>query len=561
MAVGNNSVKTVAHWLMFLALVTFYIGAYAPFGLENNDGGFMLGLSFQVFKGSHLYSDVLYVRPPLSPLLHEFVFFWPFSGAPVLADRVFFYAQIATSSLFSSLVVRRLLGWGLPQVVAVAAMGFMLSAHAFPAMGWHTVDGIFFFTLSLYALLVGLNRRYGVLILSAGFAIGAAACKQPFYIVPPLILVLAVILRGGSVVFSVLLASMAVMLGLMWAWLHIGGVTHIFWESITSQTSLQDLLQAGVLDYLHDMSGPRISFVVLPLSIGLVVSALDLGSRRFQAGALLFAGWLILLMVGRHYWRADSWSQPFPVFDSVFVVTLVCSLLMAWTRRDAGWGVIVGMHSVAWAASISWGNQTSALYAVPSAIVVGHFLGGAARDMCQVRWMGLAMLPLGLAVFFVGNQYAYSLEGAVRRSSNVEDMGSLSPSLHYIRATTHQRALYSDFLDLRGRFSGAPFVVMPNMPLAHMLVNEVNPIGVDWVLNVEIGKRANDVLDRLRNRVGYAFVRKHAIPAPQAAGKFGSDVSIFVMRHWMLINETPEFLVYKNPHFTAGKELLLQTEP
>lgn len=58
MAVGYDSAKAVAPWLMFLALVAFYMSVYAPDGLKNNDGGFMLGLAFQLFKGAHFYSEI-----------------------------------------------------------------------------------------------------------------------------------------------------------------------------------------------------------------------------------------------------------------------------------------------------------------------------------------------------------------------------------------------------------------------------------------------------------------------------------------------------------------------
>lgn len=547
MEVARGRVKAVTPWLMLLALVIFYIAAYAPMGLDNNDGGFMLGLSFQLFKGQNLYSDVLYVRPPLSPWLHEFVFFEPFSVAPVWSDRVFFYVQIAISSLLSSLVAKRLLGWGENQAAAVAAMAFMMSAHAFPPMGWHTVDGIFFSVLSLYTLIFGLNHRYGMLILSAASAMAAAACKQPFYMVPPLILFLAIFLRGGHVAFLILLTSMLFMAALLFVGLRRADMIPSFVQAISSQTNLNDLYQAGVLDYINDISGACLLLVLAPLGCGLFVSAMNVGGRRFQAGALLLASWLILLLMGRHYWRADNWSQPFALFDSVFFVTLVSSLAMAIFRRAPVWFVMVGMHGVAWASSISWGYQTTALYAAPSVIVIGHFLGLVVRDERVTRWLSFGILPLSFLVFLVGHHYVYSLEGPVRIFSNVEDMGRLSPVFKYIKSTPGQRALYHELTNLRKSYPEGAFVVLPNMPLAHLVLDESNPVGVDWALNVEIGKRMDEVLSRLRDKVAYAFVRKNSNPSPQTGGKFGSDVSVHVTRRWIAVGETSEFIVYRNP--------------
>ena len=87
-------------WLgpaVFTAIVVFYAAAWAPLGLDTEDGGFILGLSWRILSGDVPYRDFFYVRPPISLYLH---------GLPLLlgdfgiyADRMLCLAQFAVIGL------------------------------------------------------------------------------------------------------------------------------------------------------------------------------------------------------------------------------------------------------------------------------------------------------------------------------------------------------------------------------------------------------------------------------------------------------------------------------
>ena len=100
--------------------------------------------------GGSLYDQIIYVRPPISPILHSFVFYPPFSSLPIFIDRLFVFVQIAVYSVLSAVFVKRLFAWDNTFTVIVSALCFVFSVHAFPPMAWHTIDGIFFSVIALY---------------------------------------------------------------------------------------------------------------------------------------------------------------------------------------------------------------------------------------------------------------------------------------------------------------------------------------------------------------------------------------------------------------------------
>ena len=51
---------------IYLFFILGYCWIYAPYGLENNDGGFILGLSYQLSQGLVLYEEIINAKPPMS---------------------------------------------------------------------------------------------------------------------------------------------------------------------------------------------------------------------------------------------------------------------------------------------------------------------------------------------------------------------------------------------------------------------------------------------------------------------------------------------------------------
>ena len=100
---------------------------------------------------------------------------------------------------------------------------------------------------------------------------------------------------------------------------------------------------------------------------------------------------------------------------------------------------------------------------------------------------------------------------------------------------------------LLNRFGDHPYVVLPNMPLAHILTSTANPIGIDWPLNAEVGENEKIIKDRLASTVHYALIYKKSSQKLELSEKFGSKITIYVMQNWKLMESSENFSIYVNP--------------
>ncbi|MEN9415215.1 MAG: hypothetical protein RLZ62_1519, partial [Bacteroidota bacterium] len=160
---------------LFFALLPAYCVIYAPYGVNETDGGFLTGLAWQVLNGKLLYQDIIYVRPPLPVLLRALELKLLPETFSELGMRWIFYLEVWLFAYMGA----RLLAKG-NRMWLIAVFGFIISAHNYSPKSWHTTDGIFFATLSAF-LLLGEKRTLWQ-ALGGGMAVFAAMlCKQSFY--------------------------------------------------------------------------------------------------------------------------------------------------------------------------------------------------------------------------------------------------------------------------------------------------------------------------------------------------------------------------------------------
>ena len=535
-------------WAVFALIVGLYIWLYAPCGIDNNDTGFILGLAHQVSLGGLLYDHIVYVRPPVSPVMHSFVFSWPFYLAPILVDRVFVFLQISLYSALSAVLAGRYFSWSTGFTALTATLAFVFSAHVFPPMAWHTIDGIFFSVLALYCMAAGMKGHRGFLLLSACSGILAAGSKQPFLLFPFMLLALVPILERRWLPLAIYSLSLLASVMLFFLLLNRFGSMQMFWGAISSQTTARDLWYAGFENYVRSLFHEDYRYGAWPLLALLPVSLLRRVSGRLAPGVLLIAAVVMLLTsLARFYLAAADSYQPLELFNSIFVVTLLCSLAMLALTRHESWIWVVAMHGIAWCASISWGYLTPVLYSAPSVITVACALEPCCRRYGGFRIASFALLPAALALFWQGHQLFYSLEGPVRRVDMTADMGGISPVLRGIRGTPEQFALYSELEEMIGHAGNGPYVVLPDITFAHVLTGQPNPLGIDWVLNTEVGSYRQTVARRLDSSVDYAIVYRKASPRPDLPGKFGSEPTMQVIRTWRLLESSDNFSLYVNP--------------
>jgi hypothetical protein len=242
----------------------------------------------------------------------------------------------------------------------------------------------------------------------------------------------------------------------------------------------------------------------------------------------------------------DRWVSPSSMIDSLFTVTAMVSLLESFRTRQRIWVVLTALHGIAWAASISWGYTTVALFSAPSVIVVALVFVDLGKGLKKKTAISAVGVCSAIAIFFAGHQFLYSLEGPLKRSNAVVNIGTEFPVLAGIRVTVAQAEALRELRSLKSRL-GENLVVMPNWPLYNTIFGGLNPLGMDWLLNTEVGPFDQAIRSRL-DTVDYVLVFRNASPSPESGNRFGSEITQTVTQNWILEDDGGKyFKVYSNP--------------
>jgi hypothetical protein len=507
------------HHLLLPALLALYGLLYAPYGINETDGGFLRGLAWQVLQGKVLYRDALYVRPPLPVWLQAGYQYLVPGDFSVLGERWLFYAKVMLYCWWGAGVL-----WTDRTRVWMAAIAFVVSAHNYPAASWHTVDGLLFAALGFYALFRG--RSAAALWLAGASTCAAAACKQSFYPLVPLFLLLLPLLPGADPRKTFLhgLGGLLVAAAALTAVLATQGALPGFLAMTTAASSSGQALQHGLLDYLR----------IQPL-VGIPIALLAIIYRTSRHAAFLWAAmlWLCATFLYQVY-STQAFAAPFAQSRVLFWAALLAILWRLPGREPVL--APVSMLAVAWCASMSWGYNLPILFAVPLVWGAVALPGVRYPDAPSCRWAALAAL---LLVFGLSHQYVYR-DGA--RTQMSAHLGDIFPALRGIWSTPQKAALYAD-LQALGRRYGPHIAVLPAFPQADMLLSQRPLLGIDWVVTREMGGQEQRVLRDL-TAPGVVVLLERSW-----AARIATDPELALIRrlleHSTPIAETPFFTAYQ----------------
>jgi hypothetical protein len=563
-------------WFFLPIATLIYASLYAPYGLEHHDNGFMLGLSHQLYHGRSLYEEVVYIRPPLSPWLHSFVFWPPFNAAPILISRIFMLFQIACYSLLSALIIGDTFKLKSTQTLFMAVIGFMFCAHNHPVMAWHTIDGLFFSVLALYVFTrqshskteskSALCMRYS---LALCLAYCAALCKQNFAL-SPLILMGFILtapthfsdgtkqIKFLSCVYAT--ATVGILLSLKFDLFSL-------WQTLTHSTMIHDLIFAGFKQYVQDWREGTSLLFSIPLGLcGLwatlsydepntcsqrnTYSSLSLLTKYITKYmpllTVLCTSWFFIGL-WRHYQTTLGWTSPSVMVDQLFTITFLCACLLYHQRQERPRALLLAMHMLAWSASISWGYTTTLLYSFPSVSLIIVVADPLYSSRVLRRSISIISPILLFCIFFGGHQSLFSHESVIKRTEATIDLSDRYPALRGIYLTPEQAEELTELDALKERLNGT-ITVGPTWPFYHIILGGVNPIGADWLLDAELGLNQSKVSMRL-SHIDY-FIRSYRsqVFGLHREDHFGSKVCRELIRIWHPPNfNTTHFEVYQNP--------------
>lgn len=529
--------------VLFGMLLIGYGLYYAPYGINETDGGFLTGLAWQVQCGKTLYADVVYVRPPLPVWLRLLELKILPAQWAILGERWSFLLKIALYSFLGAAVLeqgkRR---WRL------AVFAFVVSVHCYPAASWHTVDGILFSVLSIWLWTNFSGRRAAIL---SGISIVAALlCKQSFYPMSAIWLALIALTpaapesnkrrmitmaspRKALALLAVVLAA-----GAFAVYLYSAGLPGNFLRLTTGAASGGEALQHGILDYF------RIQPVLLALS-GVLLPVTWIARKKRPGLAFTFWIFWLLTLSGSYAWSIftrQEFTVPFAQSRLLFWVAVGYGIVLF---REKGWldGLSIrfgALLALSWCASVSWGYNLPILFALPwvyAVIKISENRYAAAFSGQTTAWgSGIALLGL-LALFRWGYEFVYR-DGP--RAAMTEHLGAIFPQLSGIYSSPETAGLYRDLQTLASRY-GPRFKTLPAFPQANFLCGAYPPLPLDWIVARETGTGLLLVEQSMQAERPVFFIEKTWLP------RIDKDPELRFTREILnkgrVLSETPFFLV------------------
>ncbi len=522
---------------LFFLIVGMYGLAYAPYGINETDGGFLTGLAWQVLQGKVLYQDLVYVRPPLPVWLRALELQLLPAHWAILGERWIFYGKLALYSwLAAAVLTTGTWRWQL------ATLGFIVSAHCYPAAAWHTVDGILFAVLAAWCLFKG-PGIWGAAL--GGLALLAALlCKQSFYPLALAGLAAAYFSPRGLRAVAALMLGMLAGSALFFNYLYQHQLLTGFLRLTGGAASGGQAWQHGVVDYFHIQ--PVLALVSVLL---LALTGWCWLAKNYRWAYGFWAVWLAALMASYAVaiWRNQDFTPPFAQARLLLWVAGAWWFYQLYQQRKGAAPATFSlpafgfMLAIAWCSAISWGYNLPILFAVPGVwalLEIGRVLQRQVTGQIALV-AGFLVLPALLGVNRYGYEFVYR-DG--QRSNMTEDLGQIFPALGGIYSTPETRMLYRELQALAAKY-GPNFKTLPSFPQANFLTHTAPPLPLDWVVAREMNADSSLVMSTLINNRPVLFLEKKYLNALE------TDPELMLLRPLLQsaerVEETQYFLVLR----------------
>ncbi|OZM73422.1 hypothetical protein CFN78_09775 [Amycolatopsis antarctica] len=528
-------------WILLLALGT--VARIGRFGFHPTDQGFMLAQSWRVLHGEIPHTDIISARPLASAILHTVDFALPgplFAGSGLLSMVEIILATMAVAVLVTR---RPVLTWG-PLLTALVAASALLSLNSFPLMAWHTIDGIALVACGAWALDAGLRsgkafpRRAGLFMF--GVAVFAKQSFAPVVAFGVLWLLLHPATRAGAL--RTVRWWRRTVVDLLW----LGAFPLTYVAVVTLDggfAAMADQLTGGI-----PADGERLALLWLDdpsaltrepaANIGLfaVVAAALILVRllRDRLGRIAIAADVLLVLIGTvvvigtvvdgEAFAPSRWA------DVLWWLTLP-AILVNWVTVRRVVLPVLFVPALGFMVSLSWGQDTPTLAAGSLALATVVLIAQrGARPVPSPRrrreWL-VASTAVGLAVLlgtglFVTRHHDNNPYLDVSQDRLTEDLGTVTPSLRWIRTNPSTAKYIGQLGDCIERFPAARVAALPDNPFAYPAFGVRNPFPLEWPLLYELvgdsRQRMLDTADRLSREGGYLVLFETVNPDVLSAG-------------------------------------------
>jgi hypothetical protein len=534
-------------------IAVLYFIVYGRYGFSDTDDGFMTGFAWRVFSGATIYKNFIYVRTPLTPLIHAAIMHLVPLDYYIITERALFYIIMLSCSYLATVVLRKVFheddslrehGW-----VYTSAF-FVFSVHNFPPCAWYTIDGIFFSVVGTYFLFVKRRASWAASIIAATLLIASALTKQSFYLMPLIGFAYLCVVRRKLRDLSAYLATCAVLLFVFVLELKHLGILTDFLNQTRNLTHIKDAIHAGIIVYASEGARYLGYCLIVIVCMRLVVPMLPTRLRFLSVlknRLIVFLGIffvLDMLYAARNIFHSEvAWIPQMGIGYSQAMFLIAAYFTIKEMRQNIYRGAsFFVLMMIAWSASISWGYQTPLLFSAP--LVFGGVRMARRFGDLNVPSSKVASLVLsfGIVVFAVCNLFPYrDLDG---RLHDHRDLGKLTPRLSGIIGGDKDCAKLTEFLNLQRKY-GDRFITLSSFTTSHFITGTINPAPADWLHNSEVASKSDEIFSRLNSEDLYAIVDIQKRKEDEAEDQLQtSDFSPMVEKNWRLLEVDKWYKVY-----------------
>jgi hypothetical protein len=474
-------------WWLLLPLACHW--GFSWIGFSPTDDGWLQAVARRLLDGEVPHRDFIFVRPALSAVLQ--VPLTALGGEQVIwLSRLWGWLTIAVLCwLWTGLVGAA----GLTRHLLYGVM-VLLTAHTFPVMAWHTLDGLLFCTLAIVA--ATRERRTLAFVL-----VGCAAlCRQNFAFFAPLLL-LGVGGRWPSWVTAGFWSALPSVL-YAFAIAGAGGGPDFFAQVLSVRGALVDTAFKGVVyqPWWHWgllagaalLAGARLSrraplWLVVPLAAAGLAYLLWRGPRLFQMGTFALFGACLVLAAG----RGDRLLK-------------------------------IGALGVAWVAMISLGYNNPALAAGILFALLWRLMRAQGQPSPESTASPREALALAASVALVAAAFGHARLTFPYRDAAAPhlqwDAGEALPGATGLRTNGLTVATLAELreLTLDRETRGVRYAILTDVSAHWILSRQPNPLPCDWPQETELGYSV-DLHERMLRALaalppgGEILVQKYAI--------------------------------------------------
>lgn len=502
---------------------------YGPYGIEEGDMGSIFGISWSMYNGYFPHRDFVYIKPAFSPFFHSLPLYIN-EEYGYLINRYFYFIQIFIYSYLACKIAFKVLNLSYKNLYFIAILGALVSIHNYPPMPWNTVDGIFFSILGLYVL-VSFSKKSWSLVLSALFLFLGALCKQSFFFFPVVIGLFLVLRKDWKTLIALSISGIslvALFLFIFWS----QNALDPFIEQLFSFTSGSSLLDTGVKSYYLAIKFNAI-YILISVVVFWVLRKYTSKSVTFIAKHVI----IISIFLWLYYTNQSLYSNAkYGIIHILWLFGVLYAISKSFT--DKSYDILVIMFSLGWCASISNGYNTPIDFSTPTMLFLALL---SFKEFYQIKkWLGVLIIGLYLGTFYYGYQFPYRERP---RQELTHNLGDIYPRLSSVYTHANRYEKFKNLKELSEKY--ANFTILPSMTLGHYITDTVNPIGVDWVFNHHLANELENYKQKLKTKNVTVFIEN--FENHQDNYEESSLLTMHVVKHWKLIEQTEHFRVFQKP--------------